>query len=72
MMADVAALTAQLEALRNARRSGASSLGYGDKRIEFRDDQGMQAAIAAIEAEIAAATGTLKPRIAVVRSTKGW
>ena len=71
-MADLATLQAQLESLRKARRSGVSSLGYGDKRTEFRDDQGLQAAIAAVEAEIAAATGTLKPRIVVVRSTKGW
>ena len=71
-MADLATLQAQLESLRNARRSGAQSIGYSDKRVEYRDDAGMQAAIAALEAEIAAAQGTLKPKLVVIRSTKGW
>lgn len=71
-MADLATLETQLEALKNARRSGVQSAGYGDKRTEFRSDEEMQAAIAALEGEIAAAEGTLNPRIAVVRSTKGW
>lgn len=70
-MADLATLETQLEALKNARRSGVQSAGYGDKRTEYRSDEEMQAAIAAIEGEIAAAQGT-QPRIAVVRSTKGW
>ena len=34
-MADLATLETQLEALKNARRSGVQSAGYGDKRTEF-------------------------------------
>jgi hypothetical protein len=71
-MTDLTTLQAQLEALKNARRSGVASAGYGDKRTEFRSDEELQAAIGALEGEIAAMEGTLNPRIAVVRSTKGW
>ncbi|WP_454619345.1 phage head-tail joining protein [Bradyrhizobium cenepequi] len=71
-MADLATLRNQLEELRAAYRSGATSIGYGDKRIEYRDTAGMQAAIAALEAEIAAITGSKPPRLIVARSTKGY
>ena len=71
-MADLATLQADLEALRAAYRSGATSIGYGDKRVDYRDTEGMQAAIASLEAEIAAITGENKPRLIVARSTKGY
>lgn len=70
-MADTAALEAQLEALKAARRSGVSSAGYGDKRTEFRSDEELQAAIASLEAEIAGAEGK-RPQLIVARSTKGY
>ncbi|MGB8400291.1 phage head-tail joining protein [Bradyrhizobium sp.] len=70
-MADVAALTEQLEALRSAYRTGATSISYEGKQISYRDTAGMQAAIIAIEAEIANATGTTPARNIYPRST-GW
>ena len=71
-MIDVGILQGQLDALKTARRSGAVRVAYGDKSIEYRTDAEMQAAIASLENEIAAAQGIAKPRIAYVRSTKGY
>jgi hypothetical protein len=71
-MADVVTLRAQLVELRKAFRSGASKVAYEGKSIEYRDTAGMRAAIAAIEAELAALEGTSKPRAIVVRGQKDW
>jgi hypothetical protein len=71
-MADVTALQVQLEALREAWRTGATEIAYEGKRISYRDAQGMQQAIASLEAEIARATGQGAVKQAVIRSSKGW
>lgn len=68
-MTDRTALLDQLEALREARRSGASSLSYEGKSVTYRSDAEIAAAIAALENEL----GLTQPvRTVVVRSTKGW
>ncbi|MCC8936872.1 hypothetical protein H8A99_10335 [Bradyrhizobium sp. Arg68] len=65
-------LLAQLDALKAARRSGLRSIEYEGRRVEYRSDDEMQAAIASIQAEIAAEGGTSRPTVAVVRSSKGF
>lgn len=71
-MTDLTTLLADLEKLKSAYRSGAREVAYGDKRISYRDDAEMRAAIAGIEAELAAAQGARPVRNIVVRSDKGW
>ena len=75
MADDLTSLQAQLADLRAAYRSGADSVSYeGGKSTRFRSGEEMRAAIASLEAEIAAMQGTTKqtPRSVLVRSTKGW
>lgn len=68
-MTDTAALLRDLEALKAAYRSGASTVAYDGKTITFRDGAEMRAAIASIETELGLAT---TPKSVVVRSNKGW
>jgi hypothetical protein len=70
-MADVTALQAQLETLRAAYRSGVLRVHSGDKDVQYRSSAEMREAIASLENEIAAATGSTV-RSVLVRSTKGW
>jgi len=65
-------MQAELDALKKARASGASRLSYDGKSVEYRDDAAMQAAIAALENDIANATGATPVRTILIRSTKGW
>lgn len=71
-MTDINTLRRQLEALRTAYRSGASEISYEGKRISYRDSDGMRAAIASLESEVAKAEGRKPFGVAVVRSNKGW
>lgn len=62
-------LQAQLESLRSARASGTRSVEYASsngvkKRVEYRSDSELAAAIADVERRIAVLTG---PRITSVR-----
>jgi hypothetical protein len=66
-MTDVAALIAQLDALKAARRSGVRTVTFGERSVTYRDDAELMAQIAAIENEI-----TPKPRTVLVRSEKGF
>jgi hypothetical protein len=68
-MTDLATLLADLETLKAARRSGALRVRFDDRELTFRSDAEIVAQIAAIENEIAGASG---PRNVVVRSKKGW
>lgn len=68
-MTDSVTLLRDLEALKAAYRSGASSVGYGDKRVDYRDGAEMRAAIAAIETELGIST---TPKSVVVRGFKNW
>ncbi len=58
--------------MRAAYHSGAMRVSYDGKSVEYRDTAGMLAAIAALEAEIAATSGTHPTRVGVIRSDKGW
>jgi hypothetical protein len=71
-MTDIVTLQAQLETLKAAYRSGASSLSYEGKNVTYRDGNEMRTAIAALENEIAGLTGPAQPRSINIRSTKGW
>jgi hypothetical protein len=71
-MTDIAVLQSQLESLKAAYRTGATSIQYDGKQISYRDSQGMLQAIAAIEDEIAQASGAAPVHSFVVRSEKGW
>ena len=56
-MATVIELTAQLEALRNARASGVRSVEFtagngASRRVEYRSDDELQAAISDLEARL--------------------
>ena len=71
-MTDVAALRSQLDALKAQRASGVRDVQFGERRAVYRSDKDIVAAIAALEAELAAASGTPKPRAILVRATKGF
>jgi hypothetical protein len=61
-------LEAQLASLREAYRSGATTISYEGKSVSYRNAEDLRAAIASIEAEL----GIVHGRSTVVRSTKGW
>jgi hypothetical protein len=65
----MADLQLQLDDLKTAYRTGATSISYEGKTISYRSGAEMQAAIASLEAEIA---GTVPVRSIVIRSDKGW
>jgi hypothetical protein len=71
-MTDIAVLQVQLETLRAARRSGVRTLTFGERSQTRASDKELVAAIADLEAEIAATAGTPRPRSVVIRSGKGW
>lgn len=73
-MTDVATLTAQLELLRSAYRSGALRVSFDGKSTEFRDTAGMRSAISDLENEIAGLSGKRPVLTAVIRNRngKGW
>lgn len=68
-MATLTQLRRQLDDLKAARATGARAIEFQGRRVEYKSDSEMAAAIAALEAEIDG-----KPRMKnfVVRSTKGW
>ncbi len=47
-----ATITADIDKLRAARAKAAKAVSFGDRRVEFRSDQEIAAAIAALEAEL--------------------
>jgi hypothetical protein len=73
-MADIAALQAQLDALKSARASGVRELRFGERHIFYKSDKEMVAAIAALEDEINQTQGAPRPRNVVLRSPphRGW
>jgi hypothetical protein len=72
IVADLTTLTADLERLKKARRSGVLRILLADREVTYRNDQELARQIAALEAEIAALQGASKPRTVAVRSEKGW
>jgi hypothetical protein len=66
----------ELAGLQKARRSGALSVRYQANGVlretTYRRDQELQAAIAALQAEIDALQNVGAPRNIVVRGNRGW
>ena len=56
---------AQLNALKKALATGEHRVSFGDKTVEYRSDAELQAAIRAVEAEIARGKSTPKRQIRV-------
>jgi hypothetical protein len=71
-MTDTATLQTQLDNLKAARRSGVRAIWIGERRVDYKSDREMVAAIASLANEIAKLENTQTPRSVVVRSTKGW
>jgi hypothetical protein len=61
----------QLANLKSARASGVGEIWIGERRVQYRSDREMVAAIAALENEIAKSEETVT-RTIVVHSNKGW
>ena len=61
-------LAAELEALKSARRSGVLSVRFADREVTYRSDRELQQQIAALQGQL----GIQGPRLAVVRSSKGY
>jgi hypothetical protein len=70
-MTDITTLLADLEKLKAARRMGVKRVQFEEFEVEYRTDQEMAQAIAAIEAEVLGGAGA---RNVVIRSpsNKGW
>ena len=54
--------TTQLDALKRALATGERRVSFGDKTVEYRSIEELQAAIRTVEAELARAAGTSSKR----------
>jgi len=63
---------AQLDALRKALATGERRVTFGDKTVEYRSIEELQAAIRTVEAEIARSTGVPAKRQIRVTTAKGF
>lgn len=70
-MASVDEMRAQLEKLRGVRASGVREVQYGDKIVQYRGDDELQAAIASLERQIAAASSGTRVDQVVFATSKG-
>ena len=61
----------QLDALKKALATGERRVSFGDKTVEYRSVEELQAAIRTVEAEIARGSGTPKCQIRVT-TAKGF
>lgn len=66
-MAPLEELLSQRTELTKHRNSGQRAVQFGERRVEFKSDAEMQAAIAALDRDIAALQG--RPAITTVRIT---
>jgi len=64
--------TTQLEALKKALATGERRVSFGDKTVEYRSIEELQAAIRTVEAEIARSTGVAAKRQIRVTTAKGF
>ena len=64
--------TTQLEALKRALATGERRVSFGDKTVEYRSIEELQAAIRTVEAELARAAGTSSKRQIRVTTAKGF
>ena len=63
---------AQLNALRKALATGERRVSFGDKTVEYRSVEELQAAIRTVEAEIARNAGASPKRQIRVTTAKGF
>lgn len=75
-MTDLATLQSRLDALRASRATGVLSVRHVtdgvEQQVTYKSDSDMASAAAALEAEIASASGTRPVRTIVVRNSGGW
>lgn len=62
----------QLEALKRAFATGERRVSFGDKTVEYRSVEELQAAIRTVEAEIARNAGAIPKRQIRVTTAKGF
>lgn len=65
-------LATQLEALKTARATGEKRVTYNGKTVEYREMGEIESAIASIQAELDAATGSTKSRSSVAYFGRGF
>lgn len=64
--------TPQLDALKRALATGERRVSFGDKTVEYRSIEELQAAIRTVEAEIARSIGAPVKRQIRVTTAKGF
>lgn len=64
--------TTQLDALKRALATGERRVSFGDKTVEYRSIEELQAAIRTVEAELARDAGTSSKRQIRVTTSKGF
>lgn len=64
--------TTQLDALKRALATGERRVSFGDKTVEYRSIEELQAAIRTVEAELARDAGTSLKRQIRVTTAKGF
>ncbi|MPS93726.1 hypothetical protein [Comamonas sp.] len=64
--------TTQLEALKRALATGERRVSFGDKTVEYRSVEEIQAAIRTVEAEIARNAGASPKRQIRITTAKGF
>lgn len=64
--------TTQLDALKRALATGERRVSFGDKTVEYRSIEELQAAIRTVEAELARDAGTSSKRQIRVTTAKGF
>lgn len=74
MARDAATIRDELEKLRGTRATGANRIRFADREVFYRTDAELRNAIAALEAELKQATGSVSPRNVIIRTApaKGW
>ncbi len=70
-MADLTQLQAWKAALEAARYAGERSVQYGDKKVEYRTDAEMRAALADLNRQMDAVSGTPRVSMILTSSSKG-
>ncbi|AZV94401.1 hypothetical protein CBF45_12290 [Bordetella sp. J329] len=62
----------QLDALKRALATGERRVSFGDKTVEYRSVEELQAAIRTVEAELARSAGTQLKRQIRITTAKGF
>jgi len=73
-MRDAATIQSELDQLRAVRGGGEHRVRFADREVWYRTDAELRSAIAALQAELAEATGSPSPRNVIIRTapSKGW